>query len=118
MDIYELLEKGLTVDEIKAEVDKAAELYKEDQESKKEEALAYAKEDLHDALVNFLDATGYVDNDLLKSKSFQEQLDAAIDNLCEELKIFSKFAATFEGIESKTLVETPNELKTLAKIFL
>lgn len=117
MDIYELLEKGLTVDEIKAEVDKAADLYKEDQEAKKEEALAYAKEDLHDALVNFLDATGYVDNDLLKSKSFQKELDTAINNLCEELKIFSKLAATFEGIEPKTIIEKPDDLKALAKIF-
>lgn len=117
MDIYEMLEKGMTVDEIKAEVDKTAALYKEDQEAEKEKELAYAKEDLHDALVNFLDATGHVDNDLLKSKSFQEELDAAIDNLCEELKIYSKLTAMFKDTKPKAAAAAPDDLKELAKMF-
>ncbi len=117
MDIYEMLEKGMTVDEIKAEVDKTAALYKEDQEAEKEKELAYAKEDLHDALVNFLDATGYVDTNFLSGEKFQKDLDTAIDNLCEELKIYSKLAEMFKDVESKTAAATPDDLKELAKMF-
>ena len=117
MDIYEMLEKGMSVDEIKAEVDKTAALYKEDQEAEREKNLAYAKEDLHDALVSFLNATGYVDDELLKSKSFQEDLEAAIDNLCEDLKMYSKLAAMFKDTKSKTVAAAPNDLKELAKMF-
>lgn len=117
MDIYEMLEKGMTADEIKAEVDKTAALYKEDQEAEKEKELAYAKEDLHDALINFLDATGHVDSDILNDKKFQEELDTAIDNLCEELKMYSKLTTLFRDVNSKAVAEKPDDLKALAKMF-
>lgn len=116
MDIYEMLEKGMTVDEIKAEVDKTAALYKEDQEAEREETLAYAKDNLRDALTDFLVDTGYVDTDFLNSEKFQKDLGTAIDNLCEELKLYSKLAAMFEDVGSKTAA-APDDLKELAKMF-
>lgn len=116
MDIYEMLEKGMTVDEIKSEVDKTAALYKEDQESEREKELAYAKEDLRDSLMNFLEATGYVDAEVLKDEKFQKDLDTAIGNLCEELKLYSTLAEMFKDTESKTAA-APDNLKELAKMF-
>ena len=115
MDIYEMLENGMTADEIKAEVDKTAALYKEDQEEKKEKEMNYAKEDLYDAIINFLDASGKVDPKTLESEKFQQMVKDTIDDFEDQLSFYSKLTNTFK--KGKPEVATPDDLKVLAKLF-
>ena len=96
MDIYEMLEKGMSVDEIKAEVDKTAALYREDQEAEKNEELEWAKVELCDAILNFLEASGDVDPELLASKSLKDNLMDVIEDFKDQLKMYSEISKIFE----------------------
>ena len=116
MDIYEMFKNGMTADEIKAEVDKTAALYKEDQEAEREEEMKYAKEDLYDAMINFLDASGEVDSKTLKSETFQKMLREIIDDFKDQLGFYSKLTSAFKEEKPKSAA-TPDDLKVLAKLF-
>lgn len=116
MDIYEMFKNGMTADEIKAEVDKTAALYKEDQEAEREEEMNYAKEDLYDAMINFLDTSGEVDPKTLESENFQKMLREIIDDFRDELKFYSKLTKAFKNEKPKNAA-TPDDLKVLAKLF-
>ena len=116
MDIYEMLEKGMTADEIKAEVDKTAALYKEDQESEKEENYNFAKEDLHDSMINFLDATGEVDPEILKSEAFDKSVYDIIDDFREQLNLYSKLSKAIKS-KDKKIPASPDDLQMLARMF-
>lgn len=116
MDIYEMLENGMTADEIKAEVDKTAALYKEDQEAEKEKEMNYAKEDLYDAMINFLDASGEVDPKTLESENFQKMLREIIDDFKDQLRFYSKLTNAFKEEKPKSAA-APDDLKVLAKLF-
>ena len=117
MDIYEMLEKGMTIDEIKSEVDKAAALYKEDQESEKEELLNYAKEDLRDSIINFLEATGEVDPETLKDEKFKETVEKTINDFKDQLTAFNKLTKLFQEDQPKTVKVESRDLKDLARLF-
>lgn len=119
MDIYEMLENGMTVDEIKAEVDKTAAIYKEDQEAEQTEALAWAKEDLYDAIMNFLGACDNISHEILEKKEFQNSVRDAIDSFEEQLGLYSKITELIKGNKPPTAATTAttNDLKTLAQLF-
>lgn len=116
MDIYEMFQNGMTADEIKAEVDKTAALYKEDQEAEREKEMKYAKEDLYEAMINFLDASGEVDPKTLKSEKFQKMLREIIDDFKDQLGFYSKLTSAFKEEKPKSAA-APDDLKVLAKLF-
>ena len=125
MDIYDMLEKGMSVEEIKAEVDKVAELHKQDKEQEaaaKEENIRYAAEDLYESLINYIEATGDVDSDILDSDSFKKSLMKVIDDFREQLKVYAALTPWFKSFtdpckKDKKDEEEENALKYFASTF-
>lgn len=123
MDIYDMLEEGMSVEEIKAEVDKVAALHKQDKEQElaaKEENIRFAAEDLYESLINYLEATGDVDAEILESEGFKENLMKVIDDFRDQLKAyavlvswFKDFADPYEGKKERDHKEDDNDLKDL-----
>lgn len=125
MDIYDMLENGMSVEEIKAEVDKVAELHKQDKEQEaaaKEENIRYAAEDLYESLINYIEATGDVDAEILESEGFKENLMKVIDDFRDQLKAYAALVSWFKDFtdldneekeKEKDHKEDDNDLKDL-----